>query len=249
MALNVYKNIINSVNKGLANLKVESTRKIYDKKELENILNVANNGMKFYFSDEINISANEAKYDNGLIYLNVQINFLKTAKSINEMIFTFDYKESPLININVQNEKMAIEELLVKENNENLFSNEEKNIGKKTIAIDVLDICNSFFQVYFNQNEDNIMVEKYRQIYPASGINDNLFLRLCGCNSKDLEIIYKQNEPIYAQFSNEDKIEMANLHPILDVYKVVEIIGQEIDNITNAIEMTISNQNKKKIKI
>lgn len=87
------------------------------------------------------------------------------------------------------------------------------------------------------------------QYYPISEHKDseNDLLRLCGCGTRYLEIIYHANEPIFAQLSDKYyKVEMANFDPndSIDTNIMVGIINDEVDSIVATIHSSMDKYEK-----
>ena len=100
------------------------------------------------------------------------------------------------------------------------------------------------------------MIEKYRQgLYPISKYNSNDILRLCKLANCDLAIVYKNDNPVYANFLNEYRVEDVGLdsnNPI-DVKYIVDRINEEVNTICNAIKTNLTEfqknkEEKKKVK-
>lgn len=249
MTINAHDKFVGTVMSRLEDYNLESNRNIEGYNELKKILKTATgSGYTIDIVETVfklrSVSAKEYIYDNGLIYLDSEIEYRdKTSNNlhvIRQLTLTTDYKKTPLVNIVVQKEKKAIQQLLVDSaSKDEIFPDAMRNIEIQETSIHVGGHCGSVFETYTNSNDGTLMLEKYKQFYPVSNYEDSEkdILRLCGCGSRSLEIIYSQSEPIFAQLSDKYTVEMAGLEPnsSIDVKYIVGRINTEVSEICNAI--------------
>jgi len=258
MSINAYNKFINTILNRLEDYKLKSSRKITDVTELEKILEKGTGHgyslsvVKSIFQFE-SASAKEYVYDNGLIYLDSEINYrdnkCDNLHTIRQLTLTTDYEKAPLVNIVVQEEGKTIQQLLVKsDSKDDIFPESTKDIEVQQTSIHVDNHCGSVFTTYTNLTDDSLMLEQYMQYYPVSNYEDSEkdLLRLCGCGTRYLEIIYRESEPIYAQLSDKYKVEMAGFNPnsATDAKVIVEKINSEVSEILTKINRLIDEHQK-----
>ncbi len=197
----------------------------------------------------------ETIYDNGLIKLETQVAYKKREvnskeEKVNQLSIFSSYDETPLVNMVVKSDAKAFEQLLISgDSRDDLFR--EKDVFVREVSIDLKDTaCGSSFKSYRRRDDASLILEKYRQVYPLSKyrFNSNDLFSLCGCNKRDLDIIYKNNQPIYAQFSDECSVEAANFNPNskIDAKCIVDKVNEEVDAICDAIKNNLAEFTKKK---
>lgn len=263
MSINAYNKFITAIFSRLEDCVLESSREIIDVAELEEIMKKGTGDgyslglVRSIFNFE-NAFAKEYVYDNGLIYLDSEITYryknCDNLHTIRQLTLTTDYRKSPLVNIVVKTEKKSIQQLLMQSDpHDEIFKETMKNIEIQETSIHVDNHCGSVFQTYTNLVDGSLMLEKYMHYYPVSNYEDlekNL-LRLCGCGARYLEIVYQESQPIFAQFSDKYKVEMAGFNPnsASDAKLIVEKINLEVSEIVNTINKLIDNQQKKSKKM
>lgn len=259
MSINAYNKFTTTIFSRLEDYKLQSSREIIDVAELEEILEKGvGHGYRLSLVKNIfnfeNASAKEYVYDNGLIYLDSEITYRDkkygNLHTIRQLTLTTNYKKSPLVNIVVEREKKAIQQLLIQSNSQDdIFPESMKNIEIQRTSIHVDDHCGSVFQTYTNLTDGSLMLEQYMQYYPVSNYEDSEkdLLRLCGCGTRYLEIIYQESQPIFAQLSDKYKVEMAGFDPnsALDAKLIVEKINLEVSEIVTTINKLIDKQQRK----
>ena len=257
MAIHANKKFINAILSRVSGYKIISERKITDLDELNNIMETATGyGYRLSIIKQIyhliEASALEYSYENGLKLLISKITFQKdgNVRTIEQQTLTSDYNNVPIVNIVIEREKKALQQLLISSNSKDeIFPESMRDIEIETTSIHVDNHCGSVFKTYTKLNDDSVMLEKYMQYYPVSDYenSDEDLLRLCGCGSRYLEIIYHKEEPIFAQLSDKYKVEMANLNPnsAIDAKIIVGKINYEVDAIVANIHSLIDEHDKK----
>lgn len=257
MAINAYKKFKNTLYNRLIDYRVISERTINDKLEIQKVLEkgIVSVRKLAFFKHNYNFvesEITESQYENGLVYLKGKIIF--SDKHIKGNLHTVDLKvliadnnDIPLVNIIIEKEKKAIEQLLINSvAKDDIFLDCEKNIEIKKTTIYVNGECGSTFETYTNLKERTLMLEKYRQCYEMSNYENTGkdLLDLCGCCTRDLEIIYRKERPIFAQLSNKRIVEIAGYDPNsqIDATFIVNRINEEVDAINDAINKTIDEQ-------
>lgn len=251
MTINAKEKFINAISSRVSDYMMKSERKITDLDELNNIMETAT-GHGYSLSriktsyHLIEASAEEYSYENGLKYLISKMTYKKgiDIHTIEQRTLTTDYSNVPITNIVIKRTRKAMHQLLISSSaKDEIFPESMKNIEIEKICIHVNDECGSVFETYTNINDSSLMLEKYMQYYPVSNDkNSNKdLLRLCGCGSRYLEIIYHEAEPIYAQLSDKYKVEMADFDPnsSIDAKIIVGIINDEVDSIVANIHSLI----------
>lgn len=260
MSLDAYNKLTNTVFNKLSNYNLESKKEINDLTELDKIMKTAlKKGFNIAFVKAIyhfvTASATEYIYSNGLILLDSKIIFKdKTVGEglhiIRQLTLTSDYKEKSLVNIIIENEKLALQQLLTTSNSNNLIIPiEDRTINFLKTVVYVNEHCGSVFETFTDTNNDCLLVEKYKQYYPISEYEDSPkdLLRLCGFGNRYLEIIYHHNQPVFAQFDDQYKVEMAGYAPNcpVDVKCIIEKINEELSNIITAINSILNRYESK----
>lgn len=95
---------------------------------------------------------------------------------------------------------------------------------------------------------DEIIYEKYRQYHP---LTDSRLFTYCGCGVRNLEIIYKNEQPIYCQLSNKYSVEMAGFNPNdpIDAETCVSYVNNEFDEFISLINKAFNKGSKQAKKI
>ncbi len=250
MAINANEKFINAILSRVSDYKMTSERKITDLDELNNIMETAT-GHGYSLSiikslyHLIDASAQEYSYENGLKYLISEMTYKNGTNihTIEQRTLTTDYNNVPITNIVIKRERKAVQQLLISSSKDEIFPEAMKDIEIEKTSIHVNDNCGSVFETYTNLNDSSLMLEKYMQYYPVSnyGNSDKDLLRLCGCGTRYLEIIYHKKEPIYAQLSDKYKVEMADFDPnsSIDAKIIVGKINNEVDSIVTNIHSLI----------
>jgi len=258
MSIDAYNKFINTILNRLEDYKLKSSREITDVTELEKILEKGTgHGYSLGVIESIykfeNASAKEYVYDNGLIYLDSEINYrdniCDNLHTIRQLTLTTNYQQAPLVNIVVQKERKAMQQLLIKsDSKDEIFPESMKDIEIQQTSIHVDNHCGSAFTTYTNLTDGCLMLEQYMQYYPVSNYEDSEkdLIRLCGYGTRYLEIIYRKSEPIFAQLSDKYKVEMAGFDPnsALDAKTIVEKINLEVSEILNKINRLIDEYQK-----
>lgn len=259
MAINAYNKFTNAIFNRLSYYELESTREINDIEELNKIMETAtgrgcNIEVIKLVHHFIDANATEYIYSNGLKYLDSKIKYRKidgkTIHTVRQITITPDYKEYPLINIIIEEDKKAIQQFLVSSNpDDSIIPDEDKTIGFLKSEIQVNGRCGAIFETLTDIKNQSLLLERYKQIYPVSDFEntDTNLLNLCGCGLRYLEIIYHKNQPVFAQLSDEHKVEMANYNPnsSIDAEKIVNTISEEVSAITATINHLFTKHEKK----
>lgn len=169
--------------------------------------------------------------------------------TIEQRTLTTDYNNFPIANMVIKREKKAVQQLLISSSSKDeIFPEAMKDIEIEKTSIHVNNNCGSVFETYTNLNDNSLILEKYMQYYPVSDYenSDKDLLRLCSCATRYLEIIYHKAKPIYAQFSDKYKVEMAGFDPnsSIDAKIIVDKINDEVDAIVANIHSLIDKHEK-----
>lgn len=254
MAINANKKFINAILSRISDYKMTSERKITDLEELNTIMETATGcGYSLgIISQVIEASAQEYSYENGLKFLISKIIFREdgNVRTIEQQTLTSDYNSVPIVNVAIEREKKAPQQLLISSNSKDeIFPEVMKNIEIEKTIIHVDNHCGSVFKTYTKLDDCSLMLEKYMQYYPVSSYenSDKDLLRLCGCGNRYLEIIYHKEEPIFAQLSNKHRVEMAGFdsNSARNAKIIVERINYEVDSIVANIHSLIDEYEKK----
>lgn len=267
MSINANEKLINAILSIVSDYKMISERKITDLDELNNILETATGRGGCKLSTVKNLfhlieaSAQEYSYENGLKYLISEITYkddLNIHTTIEQRTLTTNYNNAPITNIIIARNRVAVQRLLISSSpNDEIFPESMKDIEIERLTIYVNNKCGSTFETYTNLNNSSLMLERYEQYYPVSNYEDSKkdLLRLCGCGTRYLEIIYHKAEPIYAQLSDKYKVEMADFDPnsSIDAKIIVGKINDEVNSIVANIyslidEYVNKNSSVKKLK-
>lgn len=257
MTINANKKFTNAITNRLSGYKMISERKITDLIELNSVMEtITSHGYSLsiikLISHLIDASAQEYSYENGLKFLISKITFKKDGNihTIEQQTLTSEYSTVPIVNIVIEREKKALQQLLISsDSKDDIFPESMKDIEIETTCIYVNNTCGSVFKKYIKANDGSLILEKYKQYYPVSDYEESNkdLLRLCGFGTRDLEIIYNKEEPIFAQLSSEYKVEMADFDPnsAKDAKIIVEKINNEVDSIVANIQSLIDEHDKK----
>lgn len=270
MDINAYEKFNNAIFTRLSDYELETEREINEIEELEEILKTATGTgwnielvkSLYYFLDA---NATEYVYSNGLKYLDSKITFKENENSkivhtIRQVTVTPDYKKEPITNLIIENGKKSVQEFLIPTTFTNpIIPEEDKTIDINKVVVSVNGGCGSIFERYVDKVNENLLLERYEQYYPLSDYEDSEkdLLRLCGCGSRTLNIVYYKTQPVYAQLSDKYNVEMAGYNPYSsgDVESIVAKINEEVDLITSAIdfefdkyEWKIKNRQKRLVK-
>lgn len=236
-----------------------SQREITDEVELGKVMQTATRQgytllklAKMYYH-LIGAKANEYTYDNGLQFLDSVVSY-KEKNSVNvrttrQITISSDYLERPLVNITINNDKKAVQQLLTKlESSDIIFPGNERNIGIEKICIHVEDQCGSEFTRYTDLSSNKLMLEKYTQGEPVTSyeVRTDDFFNLCGEGTRDLEIIYRDDQPVFAQLSDKYNVQMAGFNPNsqIDSTIIVKMIGSEVGQIVDKIHQSFDKHEK-----
>ena len=259
MAINAYEKFKDCIAENISS-NIVSSRIVKDEVELIDMLKMVKGSgfsldmiKNFYRLGKV--IGVETVYDNGLIKLETQIAYKEREvnskeENINQLSIFSSYDEASLVNMVVKSDAKAWEQLLISgDTSDDLFR--EKDVFVREVSIDLKDIyCGSSFKSYRRRGDASLILEKYRQVYTLSkySLSSSDLFNLCGCSKRDLEIIYKNNEPIYAQFSDECSVESANFNPNskIDAKCIVDKVNEEVDAICDAIKNNLVVVTKKK---
>lgn len=222
----------------IAHYHIESIREITDLNELNHILETTTK-LTNQIKNQDNLTytgAQESIYQNGLKYIVSEMTY-KDDKNVYTLIqhtFTTNYYNTPIVNIIIETQKKAIEQLLVSSKTlDTAFPKIMRTIEIEKTNILINDTYHSAFETYKNLDTGSFMLEKYMQYYPVSNCQrpSNKLLELCGCGSRYLEIMYHNQKPLFAQFSDQYKVEMANFssNAQSDVKRIIHKINEEVD--------------------
>ncbi len=251
MPINAREKFTNAISSRLENYQLVSERAITDLDELGHILKTATGygySLIPYKDCLVEASAYEYCYDNGFKYLVSEIVYEKNKNihTIEQRTLTTDYHNAPIVNVTIEREKKAISQLLITSSSQDdIFPEAMKDIEIEKTGIHVDNYCGSVFETY--EGYDTLILEKYMQYYPILDYeNPNDLLRLCGCGTRYLEIIYHNYEPIYAQLSDKYNVEMAgfNSNSKVDAKKIVKRIDEEVDAIVANIHSSLEREEK-----
>ena len=266
MRINAYEKFIKTIDENIG--MPISSRDVDDEIELTDMLKKLDRDI-FSFSLEfikkynylINATGYETVYSNGLTLLTSVITYKgkESNSNCNSLTQTFifsSYDEEPLVNISKIEEQMSSMSLFIGGcPNDDVF--DDKDILFQNASIKLKGgQCENYFRTYKNLRNKAIMIEKYRQgLYTISKYNSNDILRLCKLANCDLAIVYKNDNPVYANFLNEYRVEDVGLdsnNPI-DVKYIVDRINEEVNTICNAIKTNLTEfqknkEEKKKVK-
>lgn len=239
-------------------------RKITDLSELEIILKQAKGvNLKLLNSFGIvkEVRAEEWKYENGLKYIVCEIDYSKSKDSdeiqtIEKKILTADFLTNSILTLDFVRNRVALEQFLVtKSTSLNLFPKEERTLEINEMSVAVNGLCAGCFKELKNLKTNQLLKEEYLQFYPIeNGIgNSKDFVKLCGCLDRNLEILYCNDNPVFADFSGKHTVETIGFHADNkeDIEKMITIINEEVDAIIQKISSSIkiySKQNQPKIK-
>lgn len=194
----------------------------------------------------IGVRAKEYSYEIGLKSLISEISYQEGTNihTIVQRILTIDYLNTPIVNLEIQKEKKALPELLITSSaKDKLFPEVMKIIEIEKTSIHVNDQYDSVFETHMILKDGSLMIEKYSQYYPISHYEDTsaYLLRLCGFGTRNLEIIYHESQPIYAQLFNRCNVEMAEFNPnsSRDANYIIRIINNEVDVIVSYLHSLI----------
>lgn len=247
MAINAYNKFTTAIFSRLEDYNLQSSREITDLDELEKIMSNDsgyNLGLIRYMYRFEGASAKECIYDNGLIYLDSKITYREnnssSLRTIHKLTLTTNYEDLPLVSVTFEKQKKAIQQLIIEsKSKDDIFPESMKNIEVRQTNIYIGRKCGSVFESYRNLVDASLMLERYKQYYPLSSYEEKStdLLRLCGFGDRYLEIIYNNEEPIFAQLSSKYNVEMAGFDPNLasDVKTIVEKVNSEVDEIVCAI--------------
>lgn len=261
MRINAYEKFIKTIDRNIGG-SIKSSRMIKDETELADMLkNLESCGYSLIrvkqFYDLDNTFASEIVYDSGLIILKSSIAYRykdnDNKKNIVNQITVFSsYDEEPLVNIVKTEKEMSWAQLLVKSNpKDDIFAYKDRDIVSEDVGINLKgNKCGSHFVTYRRLKDNSLVIEKYRQHYPISKYNDrsNDLIRLCGFGNRDLEIIYREDEPVYAELSDKYNVAMDGFdcNDPIDVKCIVNKINKEVDAICGVIATDLTEFQKNK---
>ena len=259
MSINAYEKFIKTIDENIG--MPISARDVSDEIELADMLKKLDRDI-FSFSLEfikkynylINATGCETVYSNGLTLLTSVITYKEKednsiCKSLTKKFIFSSYDEEPLVNISKGEEKESSMRLFIGGcPNDDVF--DDKDILFQNASIKLKGgQCENYFRTYKNLSNKAIMIENYRQcFYPLSKYNSNDILRLCKFADCDLAIVYKNDNPVYANFLKEYRVEDVGLdsNNLIDVKYIVNRINEEVNTICNTIKTNLTEFQKKK---
>lgn len=249
MSINAYDKFMTVIKRQLENCVLENIRNIDNRTELLNMLARTPYNLKLLesFSSITQVWGVEYTYQNGLKYLDSVISYdnkkWNNKIQVIRQISIFDsYKNKPLVNIAVMKDKKSYVQLLTKAKIEDdVFSDQEKDILINKIKVEVEGVCYSAFKTYKNINNNSLMLEKFIQYSSLDNTKNESLLKMCGSGDRSLDIIYRCDIPIYAQFSKGNDIKEVGVNPSnrIDVGNVVELINTYVDDLNSLISSSI----------
>lgn len=251
MSINAKEKFINAIVSRIEDYKVISQREITDINDLDNTIKRMDgygllgylNFLRAYVSK---INAYEYTYNNGLKDLTSEIEYkINNNKYTSKRIILSMGNGKAIVNLFIDRKKQGIQQFLISSSpNEETIPDSLKNIEVESTCVYVNGECGSVFERYLNLDSKTLILEKYRQNYAMSEFQDSSedLIRLCGSSNRDLEILYNQEEPIYAQLASDYKVEMAHFDPnsSTDAKRIVAKINEEVDTIIENINLGIS---------
>lgn len=265
MSINAYEKFIKAIDENIG--MPISARDVSDEIELADMLKKLDRDI-FSFSLEfikkynylINATGYETVYSNGLTLLTSVITYKgkESNSNCNSLTQTFifsSYDEEPLVNISKREELMSSMSLFIGGcPNDDVF--DDKDILFQNVSIKLKGgQCEDYFRTYKNLSNKSIMIENYRQVHPISKYNSNDLLRLCELADCDLAIVYKNDNPVYAEFSTGYRVEDAGLdrNDSIDAKHIVDRINEEVDAVcdvirTELVEFDKNKDEKKRVK-
>lgn len=189
MSFNAYERFRGAIVNTLVDYPIISNKKITDKEDLRNVLEIlskTNIGFTLEYIEKHapfginNIDTKEIKFKNGLTYVESKISFY------DDKLYTCNLNQ--IFVINNDNKNIII--------NLNIFENTPYSLFRNTLRKVVsLDIKNSYiisYTTYIDKNTNEIEVEEYIRNYHYEGtdIDDISLLDSLNANSKTLKFIY-----------------------------------------------------------
>ena len=240
------------------------TRKITDVKELEEILKQANGidlNLLNSFGTVKEVRAEEWFYENGLKYIICEMDYSKNKdedeiQTIEKRILTANFLSNPIMMLDFTRNRVAPEQFLApKSTSSILFPKEERTIEINEMTVSLNGLCTGCFKEIKNLKTNQLLKEEYLQYYPiikGTGFSKK-FINLCGCGERKLELLYHNDNPVFADFSGKHTIEMIGLQANKkeDIQKIIALINEEVEAITQKISSSIKiyrKQNQPKIR-
>lgn len=258
MAISAKEKLINAIYDSIGVGNITNTRKLDGMEEIDAIfkdalsrLRQAKGDYKYIKESAKTISMQGIEYtcSNGVILVEATIEYEERGKKheSRQIIVTNDYRSIPLIYITTDYRKRAIQQLFSKtEPSDDIYKEQEKiiEIQDVNICFDGISIGN--YQTLTNLKTNSVMNERCIQHYLLGNHKEkNELLKACSIDAKLLEILYENNEPIYAQFANHSSVEDYDYDSKKDAKKIEDEVKQEVDAIAVEISRIISSQNKK----
>ena len=248
MRINAYEKFISTIERNICSYVVSTSTIIDEKKISNNLKKLSVGGYSFESINMIfplsKVRAEETVFANGLIRLESTINIDK-ANSLKQTTVFKSYDEEPLVNIVESNQKLSLEQ------SDSLIGYFGQNIIVSSVSIDIKGYsCTSSFVTYKGLEDSSFLIERYNQICPLSDCdeNSNELARLCEFGGRELEVVYKNCEPVYAQILdrfNVEKLESKPNNIIIDT-NIVGKIRQEVDAICGVIATDLTEFQKNK---
>lgn len=228
-------------------------RKIVDFNELDQFFASTSNGVSIKFLktrvDVTEVRAEEWTYDNGLKYiiceLDIKEKFDEEQKTFEKRILTTSDLKQPILVLDFIRERMGIEEFIFPTRiKRNSIPEHRRTIEKLNLSVYSGGFCTAAFKEVRNVQTKELIIEGYKQYYRIIKPNEqqpNKLIELCGCGGDWLEILYCDSNPIFAQFSEKEKVEKIGYIPDSkeNIGEITKIISNEVDNIIDEISMNI----------
>lgn len=255
MAINAKEKIINAVYSSIGDDSIANTRKLDGIEEIDAIfkevlskLRVAKGNYSYTKESAkiIRMQGTEYTCDNGVILLEVTTEYEESGKKhkSRQIIVTKGYRNVPLIYITTDDIKRSIQQLFAKASpSDDVFKDEDRIIEIQDVNICLDGISIGDYQTLTNLKTNSVMNERCIQhcLLETSKEKSDL-LKLCCNSAKCLEILYENNEPIYAQFANHANVEDCDYDPKEDAKKIEDEVNKLIDAIADEISSIITSQ-------
>lgn len=251
--INARKKIMDAISEKLVDFKKIETQELNEEEldeKLSNIIGCVNKTDNMY-GEFLESGGKAYMYENGLTYIASVFTYQKNSNENKIMQYTLINNESelPIFNIILNKCSKSMAQLFI--DNSSLDSNipsSGKDVEVETIEINLGGVHICKFTSYKDLHRNQVVLEKYRKITNVSEYSFTDLLRLCGYDTRDLEIIYNNEKPIYAELSSDYSVREARYNPDSkkDVNCIVGIINNEVCSIILKINTMIDKKNRDK---
>lgn len=175
-------------------------------------------------------------------------------------------KRTYITNVLFKNNKpiLMIEKTSKSENMLNYLvkSNHQENYLSEKLSPNLNNVQESFYYydgnaehlhstltTFRDTNSDKVLIQKYKQYRPLGEFCDNPpnLIRLCGTGNRNLEIIYCEDTPLYAELDSDYSLSMLEMNSNSEIAarSCIDQINEEYDLFIDKITHALTNSNVK----